>query len=71
MDFRDNCTFKIVSIIVLFFFSWTFGGLFDIAYAVKDVTESSASADQPKAEKPEEKFQKTIQDIEQILTGTD
>jgi len=71
MDFRNSQPIKVTSIIVLFFFFWTFGGLFDITYAVKDIKELSASADQPKAEKPEEKFQEALENIEQILTDTD
>ncbi len=62
--------------IVLCFFTWTFGGVFDIAYAIKNSDElrgaSSEVKDQQQntTQKPEEKFQKTIEDIEQILTDT-
>lgn len=42
MDLRDNPTLRIISIIVLAFFLWTFGGLFDIAYAIKSSDQQSA-----------------------------
>ncbi len=58
---------RITSLVVLFFFSWTFGGLADIAYAVKNNKKLSASADQPKAERPEEKFTETLDEILEIV----
>ena len=70
MDLRDNPTLRIISIIVLAFFLWTFGGLFDIAYAIKSSDQQSAVSPQKKAERPEEKFQKTIEEIEQAVTDT-
>jgi len=68
MNWLETRTFRVLSFVVLLFFSWTFGGFFDITYAVKDIKELSASADQPKAEKSEEKFTKALENIEQILT---
>ena len=72
---------RIISIAVLAFFLWTFGGVFDIAYAIKSDQQSAVSnqqintgypvvSSQPKTQKPEEKFQKAIDDIEQALSDT-
>ncbi len=81
MDYRYNRPIRIISLIVLFFFCWTFGGIFDIvAFAAADskqpagsskqLTSQSSSQTQPKILKPEEKFQGTIDAITQILTDT-
>ncbi|MBI4849332.1 MAG: hypothetical protein HY808_12295 [Nitrospirae bacterium] len=73
MSKRHRSILKTVSTVVLFFFSWTFGGLFDVAYAAKSATEqksNSAEVKNPRKQKPEEKFQKTIEDIEGILADT-
>ncbi len=83
MDFRDNHSTRIISVIVLSFFLWTFGGLFDIAYAVTNSNQPSAisaqnssyqpsavSNQQTKTTRPEAQFQKTIEGIEQILSDT-
>lgn len=62
---------KIKSVVVLFFFCWTFGGLFDIAYAFKNSDELRVTSKEKKTQniqKPEGKFQKAIEDIDQILT---
>jgi len=61
---------RAVSCILLFFFTWTFGGLFDIAYAVKGSSkETGGSSQQKKKEKsPEEKFSISLDKIEQILS---
>ena len=77
MDFRYNRPIRIVSLTVLFFFCWTFGGIFDIvAFAATDNKQAtnsnqrsaiSSQSSQPKPQKPEEKFQKTIEDITQIV----
>ena len=75
MDFRYKPVVRVISLAVLFFFCWTFGGIFDIvAFAATDskqtagsskqLTSQSSSQTQPKSQKPEEKFQKTIEDIE-------
>src|SRR4030043_1211153 len=85
MDLKHNLPIKVISIIVLFFFCWSFGGIFDVVAVAATHSkqtgkssqkspssdqQSSASADQPMAGKPEEKFQKTLEDIEQILIDT-
>ncbi|MHB8882209.1 MAG: transglutaminase-like domain-containing protein [Thermodesulfovibrionales bacterium] len=82
---RDHysLTLRIISTIVLSFFTWTFGGVFDIAYAVKDSNQLSASSQQrinknnqqadsnnpqtKKETRPEEKFGKDIEEIANIL----
>ena len=83
MDFKHNFPIRAISVTVLFFFCWTFGGIFDIAYAIKNSDQQSAISNQqkennqkslqgsrPAKKKPEEKFQKTIEDIEKTLTDT-
>jgi hypothetical protein len=65
-----NSAMKAVSAVVLFFFTWTFGGLFDIAYAAKISNQQSVNSHQPKEQKPEEKFEKTLLALEQVLTDT-
>ncbi|MFH0711435.1 MAG: transglutaminase, partial [Candidatus Aenigmatarchaeota archaeon] len=82
MDFRYKPAIRIISLIVLFFFCWTFGGIFDIAYAIKSEQPSAINSQQkennqkssqgsrPTKQKPEEKFQKTIEDIEKTLADT-
>ena len=81
MDFRYNRHIRIISLTVLFFFCWTFGGIFDIvAFAAADskqpagsgkqLTSQSSSQTQPKPLKPEEKFQKTVDAIAQIVNDT-
>lgn len=77
MDLRGRLTIKIISVIILFFFTWTFGGVFDIAYAVKDSSQNKASGrqgnpvkQQPQPQKPEEKLQKAIEAIEQAISDT-
>lgn len=102
---------RIISVIVLSFFLWTFGGVFDIAYAIKDSQKSEVSSQQSpvksgnqvsvlsnqpgslqagkltspsnflptgkagtsynsQTQKPEGRFQKAIESLEQILSDT-
>jgi hypothetical protein len=79
MDFRYQPAIKVISVIVLFFFCWTFAGGFDVAYAVKNSSQHTVDSSQEnptkntqqsKTQKPEEKFQKTLEDIENILADT-
>ncbi|MEW6416809.1 MAG: hypothetical protein AB1480_01655 [Nitrospirota bacterium] len=79
MDFKYNRPIKVISIIVLFFFFWTFAGGVDVAYGIKNSSQHTVDGSQEnptkntqksKSQKPEEKFQKTIDDIEKILTDT-
>jgi transglutaminase-like putative cysteine protease len=67
---RRSIPIKVISVVVLFFFCWTFGGLFDIAYAAKNEIKQ-AGKNKPKKEKPEEKFEKTLNDLEQALLDTE
>lgn len=75
MDFRYKPAIRVISLAVLFFFCWTFGGIFDIAYAVKSAEEQKSNSAEVKSKlktlKSEEKFQKTIEDIEKTLADTD
>lgn len=48
MGFRYKPAIRIISIIVLFFFCWTFGGMVDIAYAIKNSEQPSAINNQQK-----------------------
>jgi uncharacterized membrane-anchored protein YhcB (DUF1043 family) len=61
--------FKPISIIVLFSFLWTFGGFCEIAYAFKSSSQHTVDSSQEKTKRPEEKFEKAIEDIEKILSG--
>ncbi|MBM4136391.1 MAG: hypothetical protein FJ241_06100 [Nitrospira sp.] len=83
MDFRYKPAIRIISLVTLLFFSWTFCGMLDIAYAIKNSDQQSAISYQqkennqkssqgsiPTKQKPEEKFQKAIENIEQVLTDT-
>ena len=80
MSSKHNLPIKVISIIVLFFFCWSFGGIFDVvAFAATDskqtpgnkqIGSQSSSQTQTTPQKPEEKFQKTLEDIEQILIDT-
>lgn len=81
MDFRYKPVIRVISLAVLFFFCWTFGGIFDIvAFAATDskqpagnskqLTKQSSSQTQPKPLKPEEKFQKTVDAMAQIVNDT-
>jgi len=78
MDFRCTQPIRIISLTVLLFFCWTFGGIFDIvAFAATDskqtagsskqLTSQSSSQAQTKPLKPDEKFQKTVDAIAQIV----
>ena len=59
--------FKPIAIAVLFFFSWTFAGICNFAYAVDNLPQASNSAAPSQTPKPEDKFQKAIEDIGAIL----
>lgn len=57
-----------IAVIVLFFFSWTFLGIYNLAYAIdKQISQSALAANQPKKQRPEEKLQKGIEDIIQTI----
>jgi len=59
--------FKPIAIIVLFFFCWVFGGLWEVVAYAATRTQNPEHRIQTKEKGPEEKFQKTIQGIEQII----
>jgi hypothetical protein len=70
MDLCCSRTIRIISIIVLSFFLWTFGGVFDIAYAIKTSQQPSDNNPKSQTQKPEQKFEKALEDIRQALADT-
>jgi transglutaminase-like putative cysteine protease len=59
---------RLIAITVIFFFSWTFLGIYNLAYAIdKQISRSSLTTNQPKEPKPEEKLQRDIEDITQTI----
>lgn len=69
MDLSYNHPLRIISVIVLAFFLWTFGGFCEIAYAVNSAAGQRAGSAEA-TDKPEKKFQKALEDIEGIITDT-
>jgi hypothetical protein len=71
MALMNNAILKISSVVVIFFFSWSFIGFCDIAYAIdKSLKEGSAAVAKEGntgAKQPEEKFQNALDEIGQIL----
>ncbi len=64
---------KTISTIVLAFFLWSFGGVFDIAYAFKGSDQPSAVSNQPQkpnGKKPEEKFEEALEKIREAEERT-
>ncbi len=59
--------FKSLSIIVLFFFSWTFAGFFQFAYAIDNLPQPSEESHRSHKPGAEERFQKTTEEIGEIL----
>jgi len=79
-DCQFSRSLRTIATVVLSFFIWTFGGVFDIAYAIKSDQQSAPSGRRTKGDqhpkpgtqtpgekRPEEKFQKTIEDIDSII----
>ncbi len=58
---------KSLALVALFFFSWTFGGIYSFAYAVDNLKDSTPVSRPLRTPGAEEKFQRSIEDIEQIL----
>ncbi len=60
---------KIVAAVVLFFFTWTSGGVFSIAHAAVDSAKKGkvAEAAKKQADGPEERFAKLTGDLEETL----
>ena len=63
----NHKVFKPIAIVVLFFFSWTFAGICNFAYAIDNLPDTPPQNQSTQTPKPEEKFQKTIEDIGAIL----
>lgn len=63
----NHKVFRPIAIVVLFFFSWTFAGICNFAYAVDNLPDTPPQNQSTQTPKPEEKFQKTIEDIGAIL----
>ncbi|MCL5024420.1 MAG: transglutaminase-like domain-containing protein [Nitrospirae bacterium] len=75
MDCEFSRALKIVSTVVLAFFLWSFGGLFEIVHALNTgskfkVQGSTLKTGQTKTQKPEQTFEKDIEDIYQALSDT-
>jgi DNA-binding transcriptional MerR regulator len=58
---------KLLAIIVLVFFSWTFAGVFQVAYAIDNLPQTSNNTHSSRTPKSEERFQKAIEEIGEIL----
>ena len=58
---------KTLAVVVLFFFSWTFGGVFQVAYAIDNLPQTPSNTDSSRTPKSEERFQKAIEEIGEIL----
>ena len=65
---RCHRVLRPIALVVLSFFLWTFGGGFEIAHAMK--TESQPAAKTSTNQKPDAKFQQTLDDIDRILTDS-
>lgn len=71
MDIRNNHVIRIISTVVLSFFLWTFGGFYELAYALKTHQKPSPTAHLSKKKISKKEFHRVINDIEKILTKTD
>ena len=59
---------KAIGAVVLFFFTWTSGGVFSIAYAAQDaVKKGKVKEQQKKVQGPEERFAKATEDLQETL----
>lgn len=58
---------RAVTFLVIFFFAWTMGGMFNIAYAAYNEIQKPA-ANQKQSLKPEEKFQKAVDDLRDVIS---
>lgn len=80
-----SLAYRAISSVVLSFFLWSFGGIFDIAFAIENIQKSQVngqksshaniaspglSLPQGEGKKPEEKFQRAIEDIEKTLADS-
>ena len=69
MNLFNPILFRVISFPVPCIFPWTFGGLFDISYAVTFSDQQSAFIRQHAkiGKRPEERFRKTLNNLEVIL----
>lgn len=58
---------RAVTFLIIFFFAWTMGGMFNIAYAAYNEIQKPA-ADQKQSLKPEEKFQKAVDSLKDVIS---
>ena len=58
---------KSLAIVALFFFSWTFAGVFQFAYAIDNLPQTSSNTDSSRTPKSVERFQRAIEEVEEIL----
>lgn len=65
-----NNSLRVISFILLFFFSWTFGGLFDIAYAATSEVKTQKISQASKPSNSGQKFQKDIDDLYETFKNT-
>lgn len=57
MSARYPMSRRMLAFVVLFFFTWTFGGVFDIAYAAQSSSQSqNKNPNKPAGKKTEEKL---------------
>ncbi len=63
-----NRIIKALIYLTIFFFTWTMGGLFNVAYAAYDEIQKPALNSQ-QTKSPEEKLQKALDDIQGIVSG--
>ncbi len=67
MDSRYSLPVRVISVVVMTCFLWTFGGIFDIAWAVKKSEELKVTGPVEKAEGPEERFGRAVSDMVQAV----
>lgn len=60
---------RVIAAIVMFFFTWTSGGVFSVAHAAVDAAKKGKAQEQrqKKSESPEERFAKLTGDLEETL----
>jgi transglutaminase-like putative cysteine protease len=66
MDFRHTSTCKIISVAVLFFFTWTFAGGYDLACAVENAPGGHAS-DVAKGKSAAKRMSEAVEEVETVL----
>lgn len=59
---------RAVTYLVIFFFTWTLGGMFNVAYAAYSEIQKTSS-NKKQEQRPEEKFQKAMDDIKGIVSS--